>query len=205
MNTSIRQVLNLTEWDLNNDPLYRLPNVSFRLSWQDSNGTLAGTVGGAIKLANEGAVGLIGEFSSFRTGPAALAMNTYRYVWIGVAAAETVYEQAYGETYSLYTNEDRQNLDGLQLCTLHERGGEEWESLNARFFQLYNQFPAPNSYSYRDCALAMYYGFKRMLANGFPTSAILNRSSNISLGGFLSTFNGSTGSVAFDVNGDRIK
>ncbi|KAJ3113201.1 hypothetical protein HDU96_003635, partial [Phlyctochytrium bullatum] len=76
-NVSVRRVLDLTEWDLNNDPAYRIPNATFRLVWTDSRSSLATTVGSAIRLANEGVVGILGEFSSGRSGPMALAMNSF--------------------------------------------------------------------------------------------------------------------------------
>ncbi|KAJ3088409.1 hypothetical protein HDU96_004136, partial [Phlyctochytrium bullatum] len=35
-NVSVRRVLDMTEWDINNDPAYKIPGVTFRLVWTDS-------------------------------------------------------------------------------------------------------------------------------------------------------------------------
>ncbi|KAJ3200866.1 hypothetical protein HDU67_001759, partial [Dinochytrium kinnereticum] len=333
LNISVRRVLDLTEWDLNNDPTYTVPNATFRLVWADSKGSLISTVGNAIDLAtNRGVVGIIGEFSSGRTGPAALAMNSFKvyqcsvatnpglsdksqypyffrtvpsdryqgyglvrlvqqfgwnkvalitvnaaygfgvsanflelasaqnltvlrneafnpddtnyrlqmsslkqvdarvfvvvgydsdvivmlreakkqgligpkYVWIGSEAVETMHDLLFGETRSRYTDEDRDNVQGMIYSTIYETGDKPWTDLNNRYQALYNSLPGTYSYVLRDCLLTMSYGLKRMLSRGFTFPQITSRTTNMSVIDFISTpFEGASGNVTFDEFGDR--
>ncbi|KAJ3204526.1 hypothetical protein HDU67_009454, partial [Dinochytrium kinnereticum] len=331
-NISIRRVLEMTEGDLNNDPALRIPNVTMRLIWANSGGTLAGTVGNAIELANRGVVAIAGEFASGRTGPSILAMNSFgvyqcnvatnpgfsdksqykysfrtapsdrhqgyhlarlvqrfgwskvalitvnaaygfgvsanflelasaqnftilrneafnpddtnyrlqmtslkqvdarvfvvvgydsdvvvmlrearkqgligpKYVWIGSDGVETIYDLVFGETRSLFTDEDRENIEGMIFSTFYETGGQPWIDFNRRFQAIHNTLPGSFSYLFRDCVLAFTYGVKRMLASGFTLEQVTSRTTNMSVIDFISTtFEGVSGTVKFDQFGDR--
>ncbi|KAJ3165164.1 hypothetical protein HK101_000292 [Irineochytrium annulatum] len=88
MNVSARRTLEITLGDLNADPRYMVPNVTFALVWADSGGTLHGTVKAGVELAtSKGVVALIGEYSSARTEPLALAMNSFGVYQCSVASS----------------------------------------------------------------------------------------------------------------------
>ncbi|KAJ3213680.1 hypothetical protein HDU67_002601 [Dinochytrium kinnereticum] len=79
VNNSNRPALDLMAWKINNSPKLSIPGAEIVLRWRDSLGTLAGSVSGAIDLAvQSNAVGLVGEWVSGRTGPAAAALNRFQ-------------------------------------------------------------------------------------------------------------------------------
>ncbi|KAJ3112585.1 hypothetical protein HDU96_004400 [Phlyctochytrium bullatum] len=343
-NVSMRRALDLTLTDLNTDPSYRLsfPNgtlARYRLRYADSRGSMSGAVEGAMELARgSGAdappvVGIVGEFSSGRSAPVALAMGSFgvwqcgtatnpdlsdktqypyffrtipsdkaqaqalvsyvqrfgwkqvglitvntgygfgisynflklatavnitvlrneaynpddtnfrlqmqslhqadarviiavaydadmvrmlrearkwglvsnAHVWIGSEAVEPVHDLVYGETASQYTDADRSNIAGLQLCAAYERGGAVYEAFNARYLALYAEQPKTYSWTFRDCLLAMHYGFARLAERGVEAAEVVGRRTGVGVGEFLEGgFEGATGWVRFDENGDRI-
>ncbi|KAJ3218198.1 hypothetical protein HDU67_006460 [Dinochytrium kinnereticum] len=78
LNGSARKLLEITQEDINSDPIYRVPNVEFRLLWRDSEGSKGKGVNSAIELATaNNMVGLIAEYTSGVTNPVALAMGSF--------------------------------------------------------------------------------------------------------------------------------
>ncbi|KAJ3101579.1 hypothetical protein HDU97_001258 [Phlyctochytrium planicorne] len=351
-NLSGRRCIEITQENLNSDPTYTryvsptgtVTNVTYQLVWYDSGGSLVGTVSNAIRLAaDDGVVGIVGEYSSARTQPMALALNSFgvfncapstnpdfsnkaqyrfffrtvpsdkaqglslvrfvqsfgwnkvalitvnaaygyglssafleyanaqnvtvlrneaynpddpnfrsqitsirqtdariviiigydtdavnvlrearlqglvgpKYVWIGVSAVGSLFDLVNGkhkpfgfkgETRSKYTDQDRENIDGMIFSSINEKGGQGWTSLNTKYQAKYGALPSAYSYMYSDCLTSYAVGFKNLVEkSGFGIGQILNRSTGVNAGVFTSLvgFDGASGNVSYDANGDR--
>ncbi|KAJ3108333.1 hypothetical protein HDU97_001458 [Phlyctochytrium planicorne] len=85
-NQTIRRCIELTQDTINSDPMFTtwtspagtINNISYNLVLYDSESSLSTTVSNGIILANkENVLAIVGEFSSGRTMPMALALNTF--------------------------------------------------------------------------------------------------------------------------------
>ncbi|KAJ3215008.1 hypothetical protein HDU67_000961 [Dinochytrium kinnereticum] len=90
---SARRVLSLTESDINQDPLYAIPNARYRLTFANSNSSKATAVEQAVAFATSvdpllpPVVGIVGEYTSDNSGPMALALNGFKVYQCGIASS----------------------------------------------------------------------------------------------------------------------
>ncbi|KAJ3094240.1 hypothetical protein HDU96_001770 [Phlyctochytrium bullatum] len=129
------------------------------------------------------------------------------HVWIGSDGVETAHALLTGaDTRADYTDEDRENVEGMVFTSPFENGGGvEKSELDARYAAAYGGASIMTySYFYRDCLLTMALGIRRLLTQGVSLERVLNRTDNPGVANFVSfTFAGASGNVAFDSNADR--
>ncbi|KAJ3104203.1 hypothetical protein HDU97_009458 [Phlyctochytrium planicorne] len=130
------------------------------------------------------------------------------HVWIGSDGVQTIYSLLYeNDGLTKYTDEDRANIEGMILTTPNEySGGKQKENLDSRYKSQYGADILTYSYFFRDCLLTMALGIKRQLASGVSIDRIRSRSTGANVVDFVSqvSFNGSSGPVSYDKNGDRV-
>ncbi|KAJ3175539.1 hypothetical protein HK101_010644 [Irineochytrium annulatum] len=129
-----------------------------------------------------------------------------KYVWIGSDAVYTMYPILFSPQAGAYTDEDRQNAAGMIYTTpLEFNSSPQFDDVTNRYKSLFGDSPLSDSYFYRDCMLTMSKGVKKMLASGFTIAQIQARTTGMNVSTFISTpFNGSSGPVSYDQNGDRL-
>ncbi|KAJ3100178.1 hypothetical protein HDU97_002459 [Phlyctochytrium planicorne] len=131
------------------------------------------------------------------------------YVWIGSDRVQTVYDLLYNpRTSSNYTDQDRQNAEGMILLSRTTRGGLPWDQFTQRYSNIFGpSAKALNDMSFllRDCLMTFGAGFKNMVDSGIPLENIRNRTSGLDAGDFTSSvaFSGVSGNVEFSDVADR--
>ncbi|KAJ3094412.1 hypothetical protein HDU96_001689, partial [Phlyctochytrium bullatum] len=131
------------------------------------------------------------------------------YVWIGTDGVKTMYSLLHDAGRRKGWNDtDRQNIEGMLYVAPNERVGpsKEWEAVDERYKAENNgELPKPNSYFCRDCLLGYALGLKNLLSSGVSLQQIMNRNVTIRATDFAGqSFNGSSGLLVFDQNGDRL-
>ncbi|KNE72702.1 hypothetical protein AMAG_20504 [Allomyces macrogynus ATCC 38327] len=201
------------------------PNHNYQLVVQDTGNVRSNAVTVLLNVTGQQLVhALVGEYSSRVTLGVALAANSRRLWHCGVASAiDFDNKQDFGSffriapigTHAMYnyldtltTDSDRLLADGLLFSALHEdHSTPEYQALRSSFLA---QFPSRSesviggfSLMYFDCFLALANGFK-MMTTLYGEAAVQTHSYSATLPDFLSSFNGSTGPVAFTEQGSRI-
>ncbi|KAI8842570.1 periplasmic binding protein-like I [Chytridium lagenaria] len=120
-----------------------------------------------------------------------------KHVWIGSDGVETIYGLLHSpESRDSYSNEDRENIEGMVFTTPYEGGGgSQRTALDARYAAAYGADAKIMSYSYfyRDCLLSMALAIKMVVASGISLDRVLNRTTGLGVTEFVAqSFNGSS-------------
>lgn len=130
------------------------------------------------------------------------------FVYIGSVPTSPSYDSLYtpGLNVTPAIIQQRKLMDGFMINSPYEQiDSVAYSALNAKFLAATGIVPQNTNYFQNDCLLAIVAGYNRLLSQGVTLAQILTRTiPNYNQSNFLN-FNASsaTGSLVFDVNGDR--
>ncbi|KAJ3349681.1 hypothetical protein GGF32_005326 [Allomyces javanicus] len=160
----------------------------------------------AIKTAGTRVVLFFGTADQFvglaREARAVSILGSDEWTWVGSDGLSGLVPLVADKTK--YSNADR-DLDGLLYAFPVEQGAA-YAAFQARFAAKYpNAVIHRYAVLYRDCLFAMARGIVK-LAGQLSPATVLKRAypSSISLADFLDPFDGTSGAVTYDANGDRL-
>ncbi|KAJ3374912.1 hypothetical protein GGF31_005634 [Allomyces arbusculus] len=126
------------------------------------------------------------------------------WVWVGAEGLSSLLAVV-NDPSKKYTDEDRDNMNGVMYAFPQERGSQY-----KAFFDTYkNKFPGrqdttPYSVFFRDCFFSMARGIVKMIGStNVATVSGRSYASGVSIKDFLVSFEGTSGPLSYDKDGDR--